>query len=297
MFARLRSTLDALFKRHGLEYRMDQEMRFHLESLTEDLVRSGLPREEAERQARLAFGGVEVAQEQCREARGMRGFDQLWQDISYAVRILRKNPAVSIVSVLTLALGIGMNTAILSAVNGVVLRPLEVDKPTELIVPHWGRKTDVRVWGGFSYANYVDLREQNRSFSDLCAWDQVSAAISSGESRNVGDDERAEVVWGELVSGNYFDVMGVKPMLGRGFLSEEDRTPNARPVVALSHSLWQRRFNSDQGVVGKTVYLNGLPFTVVGVMPESFLGSMFFLPDSFWAPTMMAQKFGRRAEW
>src|SRR5262245_22257663 len=297
MFARLRSMLDALFKRHSLEDRMDQEMRFHLESLTQDLVRSGMPREEAERQARLAFGGVEVAQERCREARGMRGFDQLRQDISYTVRILRKNPGFAIVSALTLALGIGVNTAILSAVYGVVLRPLPVDRPTELVAPHWGRKTDARVWGGFSYANYLDLREQNRSFSDLCAWDQVSATISSGESRNAGDDERAEIVWGELVSGNYFNVMGVNPMLGRGFLPEEDRTPNARPVVALSHSLWQRRFKADRGVVGQTVYLNGQPFTVIGVIPESFLGSMFFLPDSFWAPAMMSQKFSRRAEW
>ncbi len=252
MFARLRSTLNALFKRHRLEDRMDQEMRFHLESLTDEMVRSGLPREEAERQARLAFGGVEVAQEQCREAKGLREFDQLRQDIRYAARILRKNPGFAIVSALTLSLGIGVNTAILSAVYGLVLRPLPVEKPSELIVPHWGRKTDAQVWGGFSWANYVDMRAQNSSFADLCAWDQVSASLSFGESRHAGDDARAELVWGELVSGNYFDVMGVKPMLGRGFLPEEDRTPNAHPVVVLSHSLWQRRFKADPGVMGQT---------------------------------------------
>jgi predicted permease len=297
MFARLRSMWDALFKRLSLEERMDQEMRFHLESMMEDLIRSGLSREEAERQARLRFGGVEVAQEQCREARGMRGFDRLRQDIRYAARMLRRNPGFAIVSVLTLALGTGVNAAILSAVHGVVLRPLSVDRPTELIAPHWGRKADARVWGGFSYANFVDLREQNRSFSDLCAWDLVSAALSSGESRNADDSEHAEVAWGELVSGNYFDVMGVKPLLGRNFLPEEDCTPNARPVVVLGHSLWQRRFKADRGIVGQTVYLNGQPFTVIGVMPESFLGSVFILRTSFWAPAMMAQKFGTRAEW
>ncbi|HKC88969.1 MAG TPA: ABC transporter permease, partial [Blastocatellia bacterium] len=276
---------------------MDQEMRFHLEFLTDEMVRSGLPREEAERQARLAFGGVEVAQEQCREAKGLRIFDQLRQDIRYTARILRKNPGFAIVSALTLSLGIGVNTAILSAVYGLVLRPLPVEKPSELIVPHWGRKTDAQVWGGFSWANYMDVRAQNSSFADLCAWDQVSASLSFGESRHAGDDARAELVWGELVSGNYFDVMGVKPMLGRGLLPEEDRAPNAHPVVVLSHSLWHRRFKADPGVMGQTIYLNGQPFTVIGVMPESFLGSIFFISDSFWAPAMMAQQFGRRAQW
>src|SRR5205085_25239 len=136
----------------------------------------------------------------------------------------------------------------------------------------------------------------NKSFSDLCAWRETSAGISSSEGRKGGDDERAEVVWGELVSANYFDVMGVKPMLGRGFLPEEDVTPNAHPVTLSSHSAWQQHFNADPGVVGKTVYLNGQAFTVIGVMPESFLGSVFYLRHSFWVPLMMAQKFGRRAE-
>jgi predicted permease len=190
-----------------------------------------------------------------------------------------------------------VNTAILSAVNGFVLRPLPVEKPEELIALHTGKKMDAEVWEQFSYPNYVDLREQNKSFSDLCASKETSAGISSGESRNSGDSERAEVVWGELVSSNYFDVMGVKPVLGRGILPEENLTPNAHPVTVISHSLWQRRFNADQGIVGKTIYLNGQPFTVIGVMPESFLGSTFYLRYAFWAPLMMAQQFGRRAEW
>jgi predicted permease len=296
MFARLRSLLNSLFKRDSLENRMDQEMRFHLESLVEDLVKSSVPREEAERRARVEFGGIEIAQEHCREAKGMRAFDQLRQDITYAVRILRKHPGFTIVSVLTLALGIGLNTAILSAVNGAVLRPLPVDKPMDLIAAHWGKKTDTRVWGAFSYANYVDLRDQNKSFSGLCAWDDTTAAISSRERRNASG-EPAEVVWGELVSANYFDVMGVRPMLGRGFLPEEDRTPNAHPVVVLSHSLWQRRFKKDHNIVGQNVYLNGQPFTVIGVMPESFLGSIFFFREAFWVPLMMEQQFGARPEW
>lgn len=223
--------------------------------------------------------------------------DDMFQDVRYGLRMMRKEPGFTAIATLALALGIGVNTAILSAVNGFVLRPLPVEKPEELVSPYWGKKKDARVWERFSYANYVDLRQQNKSFSDLCAWTDASAAISSSESRTAGEGERAEVVWGELVSGNYFDVMGVNPMLGRGFLPEEDRTPNVHPVVVLGHSLWQRRFNADTGVVGQTIYLNGLPFTVIGVMPESFLGSAFSLRQAFWAPLMMAQKFGRRAEW
>src|SRR5215475_10045652 len=223
--------------------------------------------------------------------------DEMFQDIRYGVRMMRKAPGFTAVATLALALGIGVNTSILSAVNGFVLRPLPIEKPTELMAPHWGRKMDSQVWEGFSYPNYVDLGEQNKSFSELCAWSETSAGISSGGSRDGGAHERAEIVWGELVSGNYFDVMGVKPMLGRVFLPEEDRAPNAHPAVVISHSLWQRRFNVDAGVVGQTIYLNGMPFTVIGVMPQSFLGSRFFFRMAFWAPLMMAQRFGWGAEW
>src|ERR1051325_3683638 len=265
-----------LWRRGKIEEDLEKELRFHLEQHAADLIAQGCDPEEARRQARLALGGPEQVKEQCRDARGTRWLRDLLQDIRYGIRMMRHAPSFTAVAVLALALGIGVNTAILSAVNGFVLRPLFVEKPTELVAPFWGRKADARVWGKCSYANYVDLREQNQSFSALCAWSQASAGISSGESQNAGDSERAEVVWGELVSGNYFDVMGVKPMLGRGFLPEEDQTPNARPVVGISQPLWQQRFNADPDVVGKTAYLNGQPFTIIGVMPESFLGSAFY---------------------
>lgn len=219
------------------------------------------------------------------------------QDIRFAVRMLRKSPGYTAVAVLALTLGIGVNTAILSAVNGFLLRPLPVEKPDELITPHWGRKADAEVWGRFSYANYEDLRAQNQSLSGLCAWMGASAAISTSESRTADDDLRAEVGWGELVTSNYFEVMSVRPMLGRSFLPEEERAPNAHPVVVLGHALWQRRFKGDPNVIGRTIYLNGLSFTIVGVMPESFLGAEFYLRKAFWAPVMMAEKFGRLPDW
>jgi predicted permease len=286
-----------LFHRRKCEEELEKELLFHLDQHTNDLIAEGYSPEEARRQARLALGGPEQVKEMCRDARGTRWLWDLLRDLRYGVRVLAKQPGFTAVAALALALGIGVNTAILSAVNGFVLRPLPVEKPEELMAPYWGSKKDAQVWGEFSYPNYIDLREQNKSFSDLCAWRETSAGISFGESRSASDDEQAEVVWGELVSANYFDVMGVKPMLGRGFLPEEDLAPNAHPVTLISQAVWQQHFNADAGVVGKTVYLNGQPFTVVGVMPESFLGSVFYLRHSFWVPLMMAQKFGRRAEW
>jgi putative ABC transport system permease protein len=286
-----------LLRRKKNEEELEKELRFHLDLHTNDLIEQGLAPEEARRQARLALGGPEQVKEMCRDERGTRWLGDLLQDLRYGVRILAKRPGFTAVAALALALGIGVNTAILSAVNGFVLRPLPVDKPDELVVSYWGRKADARVWGKFSYANYVDLREQNKSFSDLCAWSEASAGISSSESRNAGDNERAEVIWGELVTGNYFDVMGVKPVLGRGFLPEEDRTPNAHPVTVISYPLWEQRFESNAAIVGKTIYLNGQPFTVIGVMPKFFLGGAFYLRKAFWVPVMMSQKFNRRAEW
>ena len=286
-----------LFRRSKCEEELEKELSFHLEQHASDLIARGYSPEEARRQARLALGGPEQVKEKCRDARGTRWLWDLGRDLRYGVRVLAKQPGFTTVAVLALALGIGVNTAILSAVNGFVLRPLPADKPEELMSLYWGRKTDAQVWERFSYANYLDVREQNKSFSDLCAWSEVSAGVSSGETRSAGDGERAEVVWGELVTANYFDVMGVKPILGRAILPEEDRTPNTHPVTVISHSLWQRRFGADPGIIGRTIYLNGHPFTVVGVMPESFLGSLFYLREAFWAPSMMSQRFNRRPEW
>ena len=223
--------------------------------------------------------------------------DAMFQDVRYAIRMMRKAPGYTAVAVLALGLGIGVNTAILSAVNGFVLRPLPVANPEGLITSYWGSQKDANVWGEFSYANYEDLRAQNRTFADLCASREASGGLSVGESGSADDNQRAEVVWGELVTSNYFDVMGVKPILGRALLPEENVAPNAHPVVVISQDVWQRKFKSDANVLGKAVYLNGQPFNVVGVMPESFVGATYYLRHSFWVPAMMAQRFGRRPEW
>ena len=167
-----------LFHRSKNEEELDKELRFHLDLHTSDLIAQGYSPEEARRQARLALGGPEQVKEMCRDARGTRWLEDLLQDLRFGARMLAKQPGFTAVAVLALALGIGVNTAILSAVNGFVLLPLPVEKPAELVSPYWGKKTDTQVWGDFSYPNYLDLREQNNSFSDLCAWTEASALVA-----------------------------------------------------------------------------------------------------------------------
>src|SRR6266508_274875 len=215
----------------------------------------------------------------------------LFKDIRYGLRGLMKHPGFTAIAVITLALGIGVNTAVLSTVRGFILRPLPVEKADQLVVPFWGSKKDPDVWGGFSYANYVDLRDQNQSLSGLLAWQMTSAGISTSESRKSNDSGRPEIAWGEIVSGNYFEVLNVKAVLGRTFLPEDDRTQNTNPVVILGHTLWQRHFNSDNSIVGKTIYMNGYPSVVIGVAPENFAGVKFAIRQDFWVPLMMQSKF------
>jgi predicted permease len=219
----------------------------------------------------------------------------LWQDLRFGVRMLLKRPGFTLIAVLTLALGIGANTAILSTVNSFILRPLPVTDPEELVQSFWGSRKDPEVWNWFSYPNYADLRDQNRVFSGMFAMAMIPAGFS--DSANRQGSERGEIIWGETVSGNYFDVLGVKAALGRTFLPEEDHTPNTHPVVVLGHAFWQERFNSDESVVGRTVYLNGNPFTVIGVAPATFKGMKFAVSQQFWIPLTMSTRFGMGEGW
>jgi len=221
----------------------------------------------------------------------------LWQDLRYGVRMLRQRPGFTVVALLALALGIGVNTTIFSAVNGFVLRPLPVKQPEEVVQVFWGSQREGEVWNNFSYPNFVDLREQNKSFSGLFAWQMLSVAISDSAGRAAEGNNRSDIIWGETVSGNYFDVLGVQPMLGRGFLPEEDRTPNTHPVVVLSQALWQRRFNADPAIIGRAVYLNGQAFTVIGVAPAWFRGVKFAIAQDFWVPLMMQAQLGVGKKW
>jgi predicted permease len=210
-----------------------------------------------------------------------------FKDLRYGIRMLAKSPGTTFVAVLALALGIGANTAIFSGVSAFLLRPLPVGEPERLVRPF--ELTDDR--GGtdtFSYPDFVDYRAQSTLFESLSAEDMTQAAISV-QNQN-------DVIWGQVVSGNYFDMLRVKPLLGRSFAPEEDQTPGAHPVVVVSHSLWQRRLGSDPNIAGKTIELNSRSYTVLGVAPESFKGTKFGLSLDFWAPIAMAEELRREPQ-
>jgi predicted permease len=207
----------------------------------------------------------------------------LWQDVRYGLRVLWKGKGFTAVAVLTLALGIGANTAIFSGVSAFVLRPLPGTGHPDQLVSLF--ETEMHGGGGyndFSYPDYVDYRDQSGVFDGLVAQDMVQAALS--------DREQSDVVWGQLVTGNFFDALQVRMQQGRGFLPEEDATPGTHPVVVLGQDLWRNRFGADTEIIGKTISLNGHPFTVVGVAPKEFTGSKWALGMEFWVPLMMREQ-------
>src|SRR5829696_9552289 len=210
--------------------------------------------------------------------------ENFFKDIRYGVRILSKNPGVTLVAVVTLALGIGANTAIFSGVSAFLMRPLNVPNARELIRP-MEMTEDRNLTDEFSYPDFVDYRNQSTSFSGLAGEDMLQAAIDA-ENQN-------DVIWGQVVSANYFDVLQVKPIMGRSFTAEEDKALGAIPVVVLSHSFWRGRMVSDPNVVGKTVQMNNRAYQVIGVTPEFFVGTKFALALDFWVPISMAEDLRR----
>ncbi len=250
--SRLRSWLRATFQRARVESEMDAELRFHMEAFAEDLVRTGLPREEAMRRARIEFGGIERVKEEGREARGGRIIETLLQDLRYGARMLRKSPGFTSVAVLTLALGIGANTAMFSLVNGILLRPLPFTAPQEL----------VSITGTYPKGAFVALRDQMKSL-DVAAYFEGHEFNLTGR----GDPLRLS---GVLVSAEFFNVLGARPELGRPFYPGEDQAGEDNYVI-LSHALWEQRFNSDPSIVGHSIELEGVSRQVVGVMPADFI--------------------------
>jgi macrolide transport system ATP-binding/permease protein len=206
------------------------------------------------------------------------------KDILYGIRMLTKNPGVTLVAVITLGLGIGANTAIFSAVSAFILRPLSVPQAGELIRPIEITE-DRELTDEFSYPDFLNYREQSTSFAGLSAEDMVQVAIDT-ENQN-------DVIWGQVVSANYFDVLQVKPVLGRTFAADEDKTAGANAVVVFSNALWQERFGSDPNIVGKTVRLNNRQYEIIGVAPDYFHGTKFALALDFWTPISMAEEIRR----
>src|SRR5208337_1577887 len=291
-WSRMKAWLRAAFRRSSMEREMDAELRFHIDAYAEDLVRAGVPREEAVRRARIEFGGIEQAKEQCRDARGVTFVDSLLQDIRFGLRMLAKNPGFTAVAVLTLALGIGANTAIFSLVDAVMLRSLPVRDPQRLVVFSWKAHNNPDYHG---YSNYGDCGRSGDgsgcSFS-LPFFEQMNreakffsslTAFSGPTQFDVGGNGPASIGRGELVSGDFFETFGVGTILGRP-LGREDDTLAAPLVAVLSHGYWQSAFGGDRSVLGRTIRLNGVPCTIVGVAEKSFTNLApgktqdFFLP-------------------
>jgi predicted permease len=277
-----------MLNRGRREREFAEELESHLAMHIDDNLRAGMSPEEARRQALIKLGGAALTQELHREQRGLPMLEILLQDMRFGLRMLRKNPGFSFVAILTLALGIGANTAIFGVVDRLLVRTLPVNEPQQL-VNLTGRDEKGGEDTSFSYPIYADYRDQNEVFAGLLAFSETPLNCSEG-----GSPERIQ---GVLVSGNFFDVLGVTPALGRTFLPEEDHTPGAHPVAVVSYGLWRRKFGADPKLVGRTITLNTHRFTVIGVAPAEFRGLRRGLaPDVYVPIQMIAQAWpGREA--
>src|ERR1041385_6592777 len=257
--SRIASIWRNLSNKDVVDQELGEELRAHIDLLTDQKVREGLEPEAARRAALLEVGGVEQLKERVREVRMGRALDDLAQDLRYALRGLRKHRAFTAVAVITLALGIGANTAIFTVINTVLLKPLPYDYPDQLVML---TETVADRPAGVSYQNFVDWRNQNTVFDNV-------AALRPRESFNLTGAGESERLQGRLVSANFLSTLGIKPIRGRDCLAEDDQ-PSATPVAIISHALWQRRFGADENTIGKQLTLNNQQFTVVGITPPNF---------------------------
>jgi len=245
---RLRSWLRTLAKRSRLERDMDSELRFHIESYAEDLARRGLSPEEALRRARVEFGGLEQTKEECRDARGITMAHSLLQDVRYGLRMLGKSPGLTAIVVITLGLGIGVNTSIFSVLNEWLLRPLPVPHSEQIVnlarSPRPSR---------LSYLDMQELRRQSHTFSDVFGYDTGAAGLSA-------DGQAGQIAY-STVTGNYFSALAVQPLLGRLFVPGEGEKTGEALNLVLGYSFWQKRFAGAPGVIGKHVAVDGKPAT------------------------------------
>lgn len=270
LFYRLR----AIFRRETVESELDEELRFHFDSQVERMAASGMSRTEAVRRARMQLGGLEQVKEECRQARGVTMLEMLGQDLRYAVRILAKNPGFTTVAALTLAIGIGANTAIFTLVHASLLRSLPY--------PDAGRV--VMVWGNgdtpFSAPVFLEYQRQNHVFEHM--------ATAHGGSLTLTSSENAEPVRTGSVGPEFFDVLQIKPILGRGFTAEDGQR-GRNSVLILTYGAWQRRFGADRGVIGQTITLNLQPYTIIGVLPADFEFSIpgYMRAPEFYAPAVL----------
>jgi hypothetical protein len=269
LLAHFRSLAAKFFHPSQVAEDMEEELRSHIQNRADDLARSGLDRREAERRAHIEFGGYVRFKEESHEALGGIFFETLVQDVRFAFRVLCKSPGFTIAAVLTLALAIGANAVVFSVMNGLILRPLNVPQAQSLYgIERTSDKDSFQ-----SYPNYLDLRDRNRSFDGLAAFDVAQPGLDTGGNPSL--------VWGMLASGNYFDVLGIQPYLGHFFHLSDEHGPNSAPYIVLSYAYWHSHFHDDRGVLGRRVRLNKHPFTILGVAPPQFRGTIVFISPIF----------------
>lgn len=275
MLKDLRFRLRALVRRGRAEDDLDDELRFHLDRAVEQHVARGLSPREARRRARLAFGPIDAVKDDCRQSWGIRQLDVLGRDLASALRLMRKHPALSAIAAVSLAVGIGLNTALFALVDATLFRRLPVDRPEQL-VDVYASEADGFSWHGSSYPDYVDLRDGARALAGLVGFAPAMAAVGTG------DESRAMSV--ELVTGDYFQVLGVPVALGRALSPDDDR-PGAAPVVVISAAFWSAGFDADPDAVGRTLRIGARPYTIVGVAPAPFGGmNAPVLTPALWMP-------------
>ncbi|MGD0536481.1 MAG: ABC transporter permease [Verrucomicrobiota bacterium] len=281
MVKTLRTTwlrIRSLWRRPVVKRAIDEELRFHLEQRTAENLAAGLSPDDAAREARKRFGNLQSIREECRETRGASFGEATWQDIRFGLRMLRKNPGFTTIAVLTLALGIGANTAIFSVVNAVLLRPLPYPEPDQLVQlrADWSGKASTLIGS----ATFVEVKAQSQSLARI-------AAYSGGDMTLTGAGPAERIVSG-AVTADFFPLLGVQPALGRNFTREED-TPNGPKAAILGHGLWQSRFGGDADVLGRTITLNEQSYTVVGILPARF---QYPEPFQLWTPLALGETGG-----
>jgi len=293
MFAELlsdvRYRLRVLFARATVERELDEELRFHIEREAEKYERQGMGRAAALRRARLEFGGVEQMKEVSRDIRGTARLESIVRDLRYAVRSLRSRPAFALTVIVMLALGIGANTAIFTLVDALVLRPLPVPHPEQLVIVS-NPSSENDSWVGSPVTDYVslplyqDVRARNTVLSDIYAnGDAQDLDVTIG----AGTDATAEHPHARFVTGNFFSVLGVPAYLGRTFTGAEDATPGEDPVVVITYDYWQRRFSGSRAAIGTVMHINDVAMTIIGVTPPGFRGDIVGEPLDLWLPMMM----------
>jgi predicted permease len=275
LISRVVGGLTALFRKQQVEQELDDELRGYLEASIEEKMRGGLEREHAIRAARVEMGSLDAIKDHTRDVGWEAAVESIWRDLRYAMRGLRKSPAFSTVAVLTLALGIGANTAIFSVVNALMLRPLPVERPDELI--SLAAVYPDGIEPVFSYAAYRQFAVDGADVADV-------VAASSGRRDAITIDGPPEPINNKWVSGNYFMVLGVPAAAGRVLLPSDERPPPGEPVAVLSDAYWTRRFGRDPSVIGRSFSLKATAFTIVGVAPRGFFGETLGESPDMWIP-------------